>query len=79
MKGFVLGGEEQACFRLLKIKEDEHMKDLSPEAKEAKREYFRNWRKNNREKIKEYDRRHYEKKAQEMKAEAEKTKEEQAQ
>lgn len=55
------------------------MKDLSPEAKEAKREYFRNWRKNNREKIKEYDRRHYEKKAQEMKAEAEKNKEEQAQ
>lgn len=36
-------------------------KELSQEAKEARREYMRKWRKKNPEKVKEYDRRRWEK------------------
>lgn len=36
-------------------------KELSDEAKEARREYMRRWRKEHPDKVKEYDRRRWEK------------------
>lgn len=39
-------------------------KELSQEAKDARREYMKRWRKNNPDKVKEYDRRRWEKLAQ---------------
>ena len=39
------------------------LKQLSPEAQEARREYFREYRRKNPEKIREYKRRFWEKRA----------------
>lgn len=41
-------------------------KELSEEAKEARRAYLRKWRKENPEKVKEQRRRYWERKAKEM-------------
>jgi hypothetical protein len=40
--------------------------ELSPQAVRARREYHRQWRQANKDKIKEYQRRHFEKQAQKM-------------
>lgn len=39
-------------------------KELSPEAREARKEYMKRWRKEHPDKVKEYDRRRWEKLAQ---------------
>ena len=44
-------------------------KQLSPEALEARREYFREYRRRNPEKMREYERRRWEKKAASLSAE----------
>ena len=41
--------------------------DMSKEAKEAEREYYREWRKNNKDKVKATKARFFERKAAEMK------------
>lgn len=47
---------------------------MSQEAIEARRAYHREWRKANRDKIKEYQARHFEKQAKKMMAESQNTK-----
>lgn len=46
-------------------------KELSQEAKEARRAYLRKWRRENPEKVKEQKRRYWERKAQEIQEEEE--------
>ena len=46
-------------------------KELSQEAKEARRAYLRKWRRENPEKVKEQKRRYWERKAQEIHEEEE--------
>ena len=46
-------------------------KELSQEAKEARRAYLRKWRRENPEKVKEQERRYWERKAQEMREQEE--------
>lgn len=41
---------------------------MSEEARKARSEYFRQWRKKNPEKARQYQQRHWEKKAKEQKA-----------
>lgn len=43
------------------------MTKLSEEAKKLKKEYFRKWRANNKDKVKEYNKRYWERKAAEAK------------
>ena len=46
-------------------------KQLSEEARKARNEYYREWRKKNPEKVKQAQERYWKKKAKEMQAEAE--------
>ncbi len=43
---------------------------LEKKVKDARNEYFRNWRKKNKDKIKEYNNRYWEKKAKELEKQA---------
>lgn len=59
----------QLAVALHNIKEVKRLASISDEAREAQRAYFREWRKKNPDKIREKNRRYWEKKAEKAKQE----------
>ena len=49
------------------------MKEISEKAKEAQREYLREWRRKNPDKVREQNRRYWERKAQQMASQGKET------